>query len=555
VGPYLDDRARHDEWSLAECLRTLYRRKATVIGLTCLGILAAAAITAVQPRTYRSSASLEIQAFNESFLDLRDVYSTTVPSGDTATYIQTQSEILQQDNLLKQVASRLHLDSRPEFRSPRGLIPRLRQDVRIVPVKNSRIIQIVCDAQSPLLAADLANTLAEVSIEQSTRERQEVAQQTYQSLITQLEELRRTLHIREGKTTDTLSAPNGDVNRRVYDAMLQKAYYAWFASRLPTSNYKLVGAASPPMAAYRPNLRLNLAIGLIGGLLLAFGFVMLQEQHKSVLRLPGEAGTYLELPELGAIPQANSWTAATIFSGHASHAKFRIERIALEQRAGLAEAFRATVASMLSPGSNGGLPHVLVVTSSRPMEGKTTIVSNLGIALAAISQKVLLIDGDMRRPRLHKLFDQANSWGLSDVLREKNAIDELPLDVLAKKTSVPHLYLLPSGASTDNIFGLLYSGRMSRLLPRFREEFDYILVDAPPCLEFADARIMARYAEELLLVVRANHTDRRTVQAAVRRLRLDGIALMGIILNRWNPSPGDPYYYSGGRSLVRQGLS
>ena len=184
------------------------------------------------------------------------------------------------------------------------------------------------------------------------------------------------------------------------------------------------------------------------------------------------------------------------------------------------------------------------------MEGKTTIVSNLGIALAAASKKVLLIDGDMRRPRLHKLFDEANSWGLSDVLSEKNAIHELPLDVLAKRTAIPHLYLLPSGASTDNVFGLLYSERMSRLLPLFREQFDYVLVDAPPCLEFADARIMARHAEEVLLVVRANHTDRRAAQSAVRRFRLDGTTVMGVILNRWAPTASDPYggyaYHSNG---------
>ena len=130
------------------------------------------------------------------------------------------------------------------------------------------------------------------------------------------------------------------------------------------------------------------------------------------------------------------------------------------------------------------------------MEGKTTAVSNLGIALAEISGKVLLIDGDMRRPRLHKVFNQVNSWGLSDVLREKNAIEELPSGLyLSKRPWFPHLYLLPSGTCIDNIFGLLCSGRMARLLPRFRQEFEYVLVDAPPCLEFADARIMARYAE------------------------------------------------------------
>jgi receptor protein-tyrosine kinase len=226
-----------------------------------------------------------------------------------------------------------------------------------------------------------------------------------------------------------------------------------------------------------------------------------------------------------------------------------------EQFSGLSESFRTTLVSILSAGHNGEHPHALVVTSARPMEGKTTIVSNLGIALAQISGKVLLIDGDMRRPRLHIVFDQANSWGLSDVLREKNAIEELPLDALVKKTAIPHLYLLPSGACADNTFSLLCSGRMARLLPRFRQEFDYVLVDAPPCLEFADARIMARYAEKLILVVRANYTDRRTAQVAVQRLLLDGISVMGVILNRWDSARSDIYGSANSAGLNREGRS
>ena len=185
------------------------------------------------------------------------------------------------------------------------------------------------------------------------------------------------------------------------------------------------------------------------------------------------------------------------------------------------------------------------------MEGKTTVVSNLGIALAEIGSKVLLIDGDLRRPRLHKVFDQANSWGLSDVLREKNAIEDLPLEALVRRTTVPRLYLLPSGTCADNIFGLLCSGRMARLLPRFRPEFDCVLVDAPPCLEFADARIMARYAEKLLLVVRADYTDKKMAQAAVRRLLLDGIPVMGVIFNYWDPTHTDLYGYAGYRQELK----
>jgi receptor protein-tyrosine kinase len=293
-------------------------------------------------------------------------------------------------------------------------------------------------------------------------------------------------------------------------------------------------------------------MGMFGGLALAIGYVMLQEQTNSALRAPGEAGAFLTLPELGAIPKAANGKFAPLGFLCGSNGKSHVERASLEQpSSGVSESFRSTLASILSTSHNGDHPHILAVTSSRPMEGKTTVVSNLGIALAEIGNKVLLIDADLRRPRLHKVFDQINSWGLSDVLREKNAIEELPLEVLVKKTAVPRLYLLPSGTSTDNIFGLLCSARMARLLPRFREEFDYVLVDAPPCLEFADARIIARYAEKLLLVVRADYTEKKTAQAAVQRLLLDGIPVMGVIFNYWDPTHTDLYGYAGYRQELK----
>jgi polysaccharide biosynthesis transport protein len=532
---------RGDEWNLADCLRTLQKHKGTLAWSTLLGLLAAAALSAIQPREYQARASLEIQSFNDSFLELKDIYPATGSSADAVGFMQTQAEILQQDALLEQVGRKLGLEQRPEYQSRAGLAERLREDIRVAPVHNSHIMQIVSQASTPALASDLANTLAAAYIEQNIEARQAAAGQTYTSLVQQLDGMKHSLRLSEAGADPAHTPPGADVGRHFYDALVQKAYNAGLASRMRMSNIRLVGPATPPRLPEKPNLPLNLGIGTIGGLLLAVAGVMLREQ-RPVLRSPGDAASYLSLPELGAIPQARNWAPlAVFFSGPSNGGGAAVERAALEQRTELAESFRTIVASILSTGRKGGHPRVLVVTSSQPMEGKTTIVSNLGIALAAADKKVLLIDGDMRRPRLHKLFDQANSWGLSDVLSEKNAIDELPLDVLAKRTAFPQLHLLPSGASTDNVFGLLYSGRMSRLLPLFREEFDYVLVDAPPCLEFADARIMAKHAEEVLLVVRADYTNRRTAQAAVQLLRQDGIPVMGIILNRWDPAPGDPY--------------
>jgi receptor protein-tyrosine kinase len=580
-----------------ECLRTLYRRKATLLWIAFFGIIAATLFSIAQPRVYQSQASIQIQGINENFLNLRDIYPTAAPSADNAIYVQTQADMLQQDALIQQVVRKLHLEERPEYRSGTSLWDKLRptadstasavpavrnavdhvkKHLQIVASRGSSIIRIVAQARDPQLAADLANTMAQTFIEQSIEARQRSAQQTYASLSRDLEELRKKTLKAEAELGRYGRGPAGmlgtgtahrsaagafrtdwmkpygalqreaDGDRQFYESLSRRADEADVASTVRQSNIRLVGPAQAPTHPYKPNVPLNLALGIFGGLGLAIGYVMLQEQTNSNLRVPGDAGAFLTLPELGAIPKAEERRVGALgfLGARNGNGKSHVERASLEQPSSdVSESFRATLASILSASHNGDQPHVLVVTSSRPMEGKTTVVSNLGIALAEIGNKVLLIDGDLRRPQLHKVFEQANSWGLSDLLREKNAIEELPLDVLVKKTSIPRLWLLPSGTGTDNIFTLLCSGRMARLLPRFREEFDYVLVDAPPCLEFADARIMARYAEKLLLVVRADYTDRKTAQAAVQRLQLDGIPVMGVIFNCWDPTHSDAYGY------------
>ena len=595
ASPDLENSFSHSEsgqeWSALECARTLYRRKATLLWIAFFGIIAATLFSVAQPRTYQSQASIQIQGINENFLNLRDIYPTAAPSADNAVYVQTQAEMLQQDALIQQVVQKLRLEERPEYRGGASLWDRFRpgsgsmpvpaartaveevkKNLQIVSSRGSSIIRIVTQARDPQLAADLANTLALTFIEQSIEVRQRSAQQTLASLSRDLEELRKKIVKSQSNpgsygrgplgtggthkpTTDSLRSNwvrpydalrrEADGNRQFYESLSRRADEADVASTVRQSNVRLVGPAQPASRPDKPNVPLNLLLGMFGGLAVGIGYVMLQEQTNSALRAPGDAGAYLTLPELGAIPRAEKRRAGALGFLGARNGKSHVERASLDQPSSdVSESFRATLASILSASHNGDHPHVLVVTSSRPMEGKTTVVSNLGIALAEIGNKVLLIDGDLRRPQLHKVFDQANSWGLSDVLREKNAIEELPLEALVKKTAVPRLSLLPSGTGTDNIFSLLCSGRMARLLPRFRQEFDYVLVDAPPCLEFADARIMARYSERLLLVVRADYTDRKTAQAAVRRLLLDGIPVMGVIFNYWDPTHSDVYGYA-----------
>jgi len=491
---------------------------------------------------YQSRASIQLQGLNENFLNLRDIYPTSAPSADNAVYIQTQAEILRQDALLEQVVRKLNLDQRPEFhrRAGASAVDELRKHVQVIPARGSSIIQIVAEAREPRLAADLANTLAQTFIDQSIEARQRSAKQTHDSLSNEREALADRLvsgeadlesYARTGRDTAALRREL-DAGRRFYQNISERIDQARIASTVNQSSVRLVSPARPATRPYKPNLPLNLAIGTLAGLLLAVGYVMLREQTSSVLRSPGETAAFLGIPVLGAIPQASNRWFPTIGPSAADLQANPVEHASLDSTSpNVSEAFRATLASILT-GRDGAHPHVFAVTSPGPAEGKTMAVSNLGTALAEIGNKVLLIDADLRAPRLHKIFDQPNTWGLSDLLREKNAIEDLPLEALVKRTAVPRLQLLPSGTSPgNNLFGLLWSGRMARIVPRFRQLFDYVLIDVPPCLQFADARIVARHIEALLLVVRANHTERQDARAAIERLRLDGTPVMGVIFN------------------------
>ena len=340
-----------------------------------------------------------------------------------------------------------------------------------------------------------------------------------------------------------------DTTRQVYDSMVQKMSEARVASAIRPMNIRVVGPAQPPVTPYKPNPPLNIAIGLFAGMICGIGCAMLLEQSNRRIRAPGETVTISPmLTELGAIPQAPRLGPMSALL-RAAGTDARVERIAWEQKdSEFSESFRAVLASILLPSRNGETPRVFVVTSPRPGEGKTTVSSNLAIALAEIKHRVLLIDGDLRQPRLHDIFDVANSSGLSDLLCEKESVLDLPVEQLVQRTSIPNLFLMPSGPCPDGIINYLYSPRVVRLLERLRDHFDHVIIDAPPTLDFADARVLARSGDGVILVFRANQTDRRTALAVVDQLMRDRIRILGTVLNDWNPkSPGNygDYGYRG----------
>ncbi|MFB3778144.1 MAG: GumC family protein [Bryobacteraceae bacterium] len=333
-----------------------------------------------------------------------------------------------------------------------------------------------------------------------------------------------------------------EVNRRVYESMMQKAREAGIASAIQPSNIRMVTAARPPLHPFKPNLPLNLGVGLFVGVALGVVYVVASEQGDRTLRKPGQVEQSLHLPELGAIPRAGRRIVRSI--GGSSRTLEGVEvATRMHRMSAFSESFRATLTSLLY--SNGAAPPAaIVVTSALPAEGKTTVACNLALALTEISRRVLLVDADMRAPRLHELFSVENDRGLSDLLSASSPVEASSAQSLIRSTEVPGLWVLPSGPGVEQSSPLLQAARMEEVLPLLRRHFDNVIVDAPPSLLFADARILARAADGVVLVVRANRTSLESVASAAQRLQSENIPILGTILNDWNPgAQQDPYGY------------
>jgi capsular exopolysaccharide synthesis family protein len=340
-----------------------------------------------------------------------------------------------------------------------------------------------------------------------------------------------------------------DATRTLYDSMLQKLKEASIASALRASNIRVVDKADIPGGPYKPDVSHTTFVGMLAGLCLGALFAVYRERADRTIQDPGDAEYYLGIPELGVIPSAQNEEVASRREPHRlsddeAAPAVGIELMAFNERTSLiAESFRTTLTSILFSGNAAPRSRVLVVTSASPKEGKTTTVCNLSTALAEVQSAVLLIDADMRRPRLHTVFQIENGPGLSDLLAGRESLDWEGIEPLLRETGIPGLRLLTSGQSRHKATSLLYSNRLAELMRITREKFDTTIFDTPPMVNIADARVMGRLADGVIMIVRSSQTTRDAALMAKQRLGEDGSQLLGVILNAWNPKvPGYSHY-------------
>jgi polysaccharide biosynthesis transport protein len=354
-----------------------------------------------------------------------------------------------------------------------------------------------------------------------------------------------------------------DTNRNVHNALLQKVRESSVASAMKVDGLRVLEPADPPRKPHSPKPEISATFGGLGGLLFAaivLGLLNLRSAGR--FQEPGEVVRFLNLRELGVVPVAKelvrtssapglpfyrkkaSQTQSLNLATNSSPAEGRRLPVWDSDNMPAIEAFRGIAASLLFSGRSGASSRVILITSPGPSEGKTSIVANVGVALAELHQRILLIDADIRKPQLHEDLGVSNTWGVSDVLRESMDLHTSPLVALARPTAYPNVWFLPSGVPVTSISRLLHSPRFDQLIARMRNDFDIILIDAPPLLFMTDTRLLARHADAVALVLRADTTTLEEAKAAVLRMEQDGIPLLGTILNVWQPCSRDGVYSS-----------
>jgi capsular exopolysaccharide synthesis family protein len=362
----------------------------------------------------------------------------------------------------------------------------------------------------------------------------------------------------EKTTKYNLLKAEAESDRQLYDSLQQQLKQASVASAMKASNIRVVDAAAVPSAPYKPNIPRSVIVGTLLGLVGAVGIALLRERSNQTIREVGEVADVLGVPELGLIPNARLALSRAeqklmvknaqldLPSGSRPHAE--IDLITWRSsRSIVADSFRSAVTSMLFASFSAQRCRRFVITSPSAGEGKSTVVSNLAVAIAEMGDRVLLIDGDLRNPRLQRIFSLEPQPGLSTLLKEAPAGSETPrLDQCVRPTVIPNLFVLPAGLPTSFSSSLLSSVRLRETLEKLSTQFDKILIDTPPMLTIPDARILAKHVDAVVLVVRAGKTTRDAAVAAYERLLGDGTELVGAIMNDWDPAASAGGYYGYG---------
>lgn len=304
-------------------------------------------------------------------------------------------------------------------------------------------------------------------------------------------------------------------NRQLYQNLLARSKETGAAGEYRGTSIQVIDRAEVPAFPILPRTQRDLMLAAAAGLLMALGLAFGFEYFDSRIKLPEEVKAHLNIPFLGMIPA---------FPGGDKSGESPL--LGADVPPAFSEAIRAVRTSVLFSSAEEGARSV-VVTSTGPHEGKTLVSSSLAITLAQAGQRTIVIDADMRRPRMHEALGRSQEPGLSNVL-----VGESSLADATRATAVPNLTLMAAGHIPPNPVELLFSPKYNALIAELKTRYDWVIIDAPPVMPVTDASVVANNSSGVLFVIGSEMTPRQNAVAAIEQLRSANARFIGAVLNK-----------------------
>jgi succinoglycan biosynthesis transport protein ExoP len=493
---------------IRDYLDVLQRRKWVLILSVFVVVAIAAAGSLLMPPVYTATATLRVAAAADKTMDYSDYqYADRL--------INTYARIITSNPVLEEVMRKFGLSKPPE--------------VKAEAIADTELISISVENVSPTLARDIANTLADALVARSrglytgdSKSATEILGEQLNQLQDELEQTRaeyeKILMQEPDNTTKATALYRAiEVKQRTYSALLDQYEEARVAEALRAKAITVVEPAILPEKPSKPNLKMNLLISLVVGVVGSIGLAFLLDSLDTTLYTMTQVRSAATLSVLGQVPAGKH----PLFQPGTELVPFATNGHLAQQ-----EAYRRVRTNIFSVNHDHSIK-IILATSAEPGEGKSTVVANLARSIAQTGRRVVVVDGDLRRPTLHTMFDVPNETGLSDVLQGK----ALLLQDALQETSTAGISILTSGSTPKNPTELLASPQVAALIKQLALDFSYVLIDTPAILPVIDAAVLAPAADGVLLVVRQAQTHRETVQAALSQLAEVKAHLLGIIVN------------------------
>ena len=504
---------------LRSYLSILRRRLWVVAACVILGTAIAAAITFLATPQYSASTTVRVLTIGGG-----SITEARPDINYTERLVNTYSRIITSGTVRRQIKDELGLEQLPV--------------ITVQAIPGTELIRIVAEAPDPEDARDIANAAAQTLVDQNLEFYSGGAGQTLQQILTeQLQTAEVELEQARADYAEALSASPEDsatlsvasqaleVRERTYTSLLTQYEAARLEEAVRANAISVIEEAAAPNRPSKPrhvvNIALGVAVGLISGVALAF----LLENLDTTLYTTEQIENATQMMTIGQVPAAkDDLSIARLGSGHYPQL----------------ESFRRLRTNILASGVTGS--QVVLLTSAKRGEGKSTVSGNLAVTVAQSGREVVVVDCDLRLPTVHKLFDLPNKRGLTNVLAGEVSVDEA-----IQYSAFPRVQVITSGPLPPNPTELLGSQRMMDLIEQLKTTFDFIILDTPALLSVADAAVLAPSVDNVILVVAQAQTRRGDVQAVRQQLSNVRVKSLEVVVNRAEPNGSYAYYESEAR--------